>query len=176
MAGYPKELLEIVRREATKHVNNIDAAVDAAERRWKRSEDFPNWIEQMIRDHLRTMICDVRHSQNVTIRRQNGCYGQPAKVTLSTGAVNRVANNVLLSYAINGMSLGALTGKDLRELVESEKERAEGCEFNSRLCARLVPMVPEGKTVAQCIKPKEAARIFKELSMNRGTAKQRKSA
>ena len=174
---YPEELQKIVREEALKHIDDIDAATNAAERRWKKSKDYADWIETMIRNELRNMICDVRHNSNVTIRRQNGAYGGPAKVSLSTGAVNRVAKSVLFTYCINGTSLGMLTGEMLKELIVSERERAEGCEFNSRLCSKLSPLVSDNKTVAQCVKPEVVDRLFKELSTVRGNGKaKRKSA
>lgn len=164
MEGYPQQLLAIVREEALKHIQDIDRAVDEALKRWKKSTDYVNWIDAMIRDAMRGLVHGVRHEQNTEIRREAGVYGQPAKVSMSTGAVNRVAQSVLNTYVIGGMVLGQITGAQLKVFARSEQEKADGYAFNAKLCKRLADLVPDAATVAECVTASKVKKIMREVA------------
>lgn len=161
---YPSSLLGIVRNAATKHKDDIDEAVACAERAWNDDPERAEWIDQMVRGELRSLIHSFRHQSNVEIRKAAGVYGQPAKVTLETGAVARVASNVLLEYTICGVVLGRITGKQLKVFAKTEQEKADGSAFNARLCNRLIEIVPEEKTVAECVTAKKAKSLIEEVA------------
>lgn len=172
MTTYPQSLLNIVRRAAAKHRDDIDKAVDVADREWGKSDERAEWIDSMIRRELRTMIHEIRHQSNVSIRRESGAYGQPAKVSLATGAVARVATDVLRTYSICGVTLALITGKQLREFAKIEHDKAEGSAFNARLCERLTAFVTDDKTVGECLTAKKVTAIMKSC----GATQRRKSA
>jgi hypothetical protein len=161
---YPSSLLGIVRKAAIKHRDSVDQAVVCAEREWRKSPEHEQWIDQMVRGELRSLIHNVRHETNVQIRKEAGAYGQPAKTTLGTGAVARVASDVLLNYSICGVTLGMITGEQLRSFAKSEQEKADGCEFNAILCDRLAEMVPAEKCVSDCVTAKKAKAIIAEIT------------
>lgn len=83
---YPESLRAIVRKAVEQH-DDVDKAVDCAEKAWLASEDYSEFVSAMVRGELRSLIHDVRHRQNVAIRTAAGVYGQQAKVSLATGAL-----------------------------------------------------------------------------------------
>lgn len=169
---YPSSLIGIVRRAATEHRDDIDQAVDCAEEAWLNVPEHAEWVKAMVRAELRHLIHDVRHRENVAIRHELGYYGGPAKVANATGAVERVARNCLIDYSIGGIALGKITGKLLKSLAKSEQEKSDGYAYNARLCVRLATLVPDDKTVAECLSVKQADTIMKEVAGVRRTKRQ----
>lgn len=166
--NYPDTLLEIVAKAAKQHRDDIGAAVSCAEKAWLKSPEHGEWVAEMIRGQLRSMIHDVRHHENVAVRNELGVYGQRAKVTLGTGAVERVARNCLVAYSICGVALGQITGKQLVIFARTEQEKADGSAFNARLCRRLAEVVPADKAVGEVLSVKKAESIMREVSGKRG--------
>lgn len=164
---YPEALRVIIRKAAEQHRGDVTAAVAAAEKAWRKAPEFAEYVDAMIRGELRSLIHDVRHQENVGVRRDLGFYGQPAKVTLGTGAVERVARNCLVAYSICGVALGQITGKQLLSFAKTEQEKADGSAFNARLCRRLSEIVPADKAVGEVLTVKKAESIMREVGGKR---------
>lgn len=160
--NYPESLTAIVQHAASEHRDNIDQAVDCAAKAWRATEERAEWLEQMELGQLRNLIHDARHQTNVAIRREAGAYAGPAKVGLSTGAANRVAQSILDGYVICGRVLGDILGKELVPFAKIELERAEGYQFNARLCRKLAAVVPDDKTVRQVLSESKIRKLMRE--------------
>ena len=156
------DLNTIASQEAQRHADNIDAAVNAAVRRVQELPNYADLVDDLVRSAVRHLIADCRHHENVATRRGSNRYGGPAKVVAGS-AVNRIASD-FYAYYIGGRTLGTIKGEELITIAASEAERANGHRFNARLCVALKPLVPEGKTVKECIKPGKLRSIFEGLN------------
>lgn len=164
---YPESLCAIIRSAAEKHRGDIDAAVNQAFGDWQESDEYADWVDEMVRGQIRNMIHDVRHADNVTIRRNAGDFGGPSKVGVS--AANQVIEKSLLdTYSINGRRLGDILGKELSAIANGERERATGCIVNARLLEALKPLVSDDKSVRQCVKDKKAWQILRTIKRSVG--------
>lgn len=159
MTENPESLLEIVARAAKKHPDNIDKALDLAEREWNAEEDAAEWTHHLVRSAIRFLIHDYRHQQNTKIRRAAGEYGQPAKVV--TGQAT--SQSILDTYAIDCRSLGSIFGKELRDIAKEQRNKAAGCDFNARLCEALVDLVKPEQMVREAVSDDQAWRIVQRL-------------
>lgn len=167
MAIFDEALLAEVSKAARKHRDDIDHAVSCAEKAASKLPGWKDWIDDLVRGQIRNLIHGVRHQDNVTMRRDAGQYGGPAKVGLSTGAVNRIAGECWMNYFIGGRTLGQILGKELRGIAQGEREKAEGCTFNARLCEQLAAIVPEDKSVSDAVSEAQVKKIVKGLKGKR---------
>ena len=167
MAAYPSSLLGII-RSATDLSNavGVDKATDKAYREWTAHEDYPEWISEMVRRELRTQIHECRHRDNTQRKRAAGEYGGPAKVTLGSGVVNRVARESLLEYSIAGRCLGDLYGKEIIDLAASEEKTAAGSLLNARLLRAIKPLVGDDERVRDAVSESKAKSLFKSVNGN----------
>ncbi len=156
------DLNTIASQEAQRHADDIDAAVNSAVRRVQKLPNYADLVDDLVRSAVRHLIADCRHHENVAMRKDGNSYGGPAKV-IAGSAVNRIASD-FYAYYIGGRTLGTIKGEELAVIAASEAERASGHQFNARLCAALRPLVPEGKTVKECIKPGKLRSIFEGLN------------
>lgn len=160
----PKALLDLCRKHAAKHPDEIENAVNAALREWQKSEERDaEWLDSLERLAVRELVYRFRHAMNVDIRKQRGDFSKPANVTCATGAANRVAQYVLDNYSIDGRSLGSILGGELAAIAKSESERAKGHTFNAKLCERLAKIVPQDKEVREVVSNTKAKAILAEL-------------
>lgn len=155
------DIVRIVSECATRYPQSIDTAVEHAADRVAKLPEYPTLIVDLVTTALRGLIQDYRHGENVRTRAAAGEYGGPAKVTAGDAA-GRVAMGVY-SYYISGRTLGQILGKELADIGTSEAARAEGHEFNARLCAKLQELVPEEKTVKQAVPEQRLRKIFADL-------------
>ncbi len=163
MATVPEGLLEIVTKAARQHTDPAKA-LDCAEKSARKHSDFASWQAGLIRGALLEMIYDVRHRQNVAVRRSGGEFGTPAKVDLSSGAVaNALNRSPYLNYFISGRCLGDIAGEDLSVLADREREAADTASFHVKLLLRLSATVPQGKSVRDCYSEAKLKRLFAEL-------------
>jgi hypothetical protein len=165
LVNAPEEILKVVAAVVAKHPNSIDDAVDAALSKLAKSPAWESWTANLVYGGLRRIIQDYRHYQNGIIRSANGDYGGPAKVTAGQAA-NDVASDVY-GYFIGGRTLGTLLGSELDDIGTSEAARAEGHQFNARLCAVLKPLVPDDKAVREAVKESKLRKIFADLQKNK---------
>lgn len=159
---YPDSLLAIIRSAAEAHRSSIDAAVNQAFSEWQATDEYADWVDEMVRGQIRSMIHGVRHADNVAIRRDAGEFGGPSKVSASSA--NQVIEKSLLdTYSINGRRLGDILGKELEPIANGERERATGCLVNARLLEALKPLVSDDKSVRDCVKDKRAWQILRTI-------------
>lgn len=167
---YPEWMTAIVSKAAAQHRNSIDAAVACAEKACRKHDEFREWIDEMVRGQLRSMIHDSRHVTNVAVRREAGAYGEPAKVAAVNESVSRVLRNVLLDYSICNVQLGQITGKQLLAFAEIEQAKADGSAFNARLCRKLAEKVPEDKSVGSVLTARKVQQIMRDLGKSKRRA------
>lgn len=169
---FADSLAQIVADVSDKHANDIDAAVDECERRVKRLADFADFVGDLVRQALRQQIYDCRHRANTEQRRASGFYGGAAKVLAAASEAVRDAasEKSLYDYFVAGATLGTLTGEQLRATAESERTKAEGHQFNAELCGALAAIVPDGKTVKECVKENRLRTIFSGIMKRAGAA------
>ena len=126
----------------------------------KRLPEYDDFREELVVYAVRGMVHDVRHADNIKMRREAGEFGGPAKVGVGA-AVQQACQNVY-AYFIAGTTLGMILGSQLSEIANSEAAKADGHLFNTRLCRRLARLVPANKTVKQAVKESVLAKIFRE--------------
>lgn len=159
----PKEmerLQKLVDDAVDQHPDSIEDATEAVLKKANRVQWFEKLKDELIRRAIAKLIHDTRHQINVAMRNASGDYGGPAKVTAGA-ASGRIAMGVM-SYMIAGKTLGMLTGDELPEIAESEAARAEGHEFNVRLCRALAKIVKGEKTVKECVSATKLRAIFQK--------------
>ena len=159
---FAESLTQIIADVSDKHADDIDAAVDECERRVKRLADFADFTGELIRQALREQIYDCRHRANTEQRKASGFYGGAAKVMAAASEIVQsvASEKSLFDYFVAGTTLGRMTGEQLRATAESEATKAEGHQFNATLCSTLAEIVPEGKTVRECVKETRLKTIF----------------
>jgi hypothetical protein len=164
MVNCPETLLQMVQESVDAHPDDIEDALNVLVNKWGRHPARRTWAEELETRALRELIHGYRHQTMVRLRRLHGVYGTPAKVSMSTGAANRVAEMMLLdSYSINGHVLGNILGDDLARIAEGEQEKADGCAFNANLCRALSRMVPKQKLVRDAVSEKRLRKLFADL-------------
>lgn len=156
-----EKIQQIVSQEAQRHGDDILAATNAAVSRVRKLSTFPEFVDDLVYAAIRGMIGDFRHHANVAMRREIGTSGGPPKVKPGDAA-NRVAADCYV-YFIAGRMLGSIRGDELPEIGNAEAERAEGHQFNARLCEELAKLVPAEKTVRQAVKPGKLRSVFATL-------------
>jgi len=160
-----EDLQRIIDQEASRHMDCIEDAVDASMKRITRLAAYEDFQGTLVRQAIRERIHWYRHQIAVISRRENGGYDvttkvQPTGVLIET---TEKTTKTLFTYPIDGRTLGAIRGDELAEVAASEAARADGHEFNARLCRALVSKVSSDKLVCQCVKEAELKRIFERL-------------
>jgi hypothetical protein len=159
----PSEVVEITQKAAEKYPRDIDKASENAEKRIRKLPNFGELAADLVRSAIRDLVYDARHNGNTAMKKADGQYGGPGKVTAaSSKSVNEAARSVYL-YFIAGRTLGDLMGEELLAVAESEQAHADGHKFNARLCRTLAPMVPKKKRVQDAIKERKLWSIFQQV-------------
>ena len=156
-----EELLKLVTEEVNANPDNIEVAVDNVIRKGSRRQAWQDWTADLIRKGVLQLVHDRRHCLNVTMRNANGEYGGPAKVTIGK-ATSRIMAGVY-SYLIAGKTLGMVTGDELPDIAASEAARADGHQFNARLCLKLARLVKGDKTVKECVSEVKLKALFEKI-------------
>lgn len=176
MTDYPDSLLSIIANAAEQHREDIDQAVECAEKAWLADESAPEFAAQLVRQALRELIHGYRHRMNVSLRKAAGEFGGPAKVVPGE-VTSAIAERALLdSYTIAGRTLGSILGKELPSLQKTEQEKSDGAAFNARLCERLAAIVPEDKTVREVVTERQAWKLLRELKKPQAKSRRREKA
>lgn len=164
---YETEVLEIIRRAAARHANDIEKAAEVAERDIRRLPNFNELVEQLVKTAILRLVHLARASANVTIRRASG--GNPRVIVGDSEELRQIADEcIYLNYCIGSQTLGMLTGAELVEVADSEEAVAEGHLFNVKLARYLKRLVPDDKRVKDVISETRMATIFRKLQTNRG--------
>lgn len=128
----------------------------------KALPEYKRLVDTLVNQAIETCVSDIRHRDNVARRRQNGFYGQAAKVTgVSPGVAEAYLN--LFNYSVDGRRLGDIRGNELPELAASQERMARGHLFNATLLRRLTEHTPPEATVEQAVKYEQLEAMFREI-------------
>jgi hypothetical protein len=158
---FPQSVIKITQRCAAKFPDDIDAAVDLADKQVRNLPDFKSFEAELVREAIRARVHDERHITNRQIKNDTGAYSNQSKIDLA-GAVNDAYASVYL-YSIAGKSLGSVMGNELEKIAADEKELMEGHRFNVMLTTWLATLVPEDKTVRESVPEDKLRRGFERL-------------
>lgn len=160
MASVPDGLAAAVSDAVSRHLDP-EKAIESLLRSVKRSGE---WTDFLIAYACSDLVYDARHKMNVSVRRNAGEYGGPAKVNGESGAAsNALVKSPHLHYFIAGRCLGDVFGEELGSLADCERQKAETANFHVRLLANLAERVPEGKRVRDCFTERKLANLFNSL-------------
>jgi len=155
----PSEVRVIAAEEVEKHATP-EKAIAAVEKRVKALAQYQKLVAALVRLALADIVYDLRHEANVRSKRRNGAYGQAAKVKVGDSpAVLNVADS-LYRMRIAGTLLGLLTRDELEWAAEVERAQSNGHLVNARLCEKLAPLVPSGKTVRQAVSEEKLRKLL----------------
>lgn len=158
---FNNESMDIARKASAKHPEDVTAAAKLAMRTARQRDWYAEFAEERELRYWRELIHDVRHAENVKLRRSSGEYGGPAKVTVGP-VVARVARSVYL-HKIDGRTLGGILGSELDLIAGGELARSNGHLFNVALCRTLRPLVADDKSVQECVPEKKLQKIYDGL-------------
>jgi len=164
MVDMPDNILDIVRQETEANPEDIDKAVSKAFSRVKRLNTYKAFTENLVKQALRSMIQDRRHSSNTALRKAAGQYGKPAKVKVGESRSVKGVAQSMYNYYIAGTMLGSLLGKDLQGIANNEAATGQGHLINARLLTSLVKLVPEEKQVRQAVTEKKLHKLYQEAA------------
>lgn len=164
MADYPESVAKIVSAAVAKHRDDIDRAIETAKGRICLLPEYPELLDKLLIDAVRYLVLNKRHSLNIAMNRAAGVYSQ-ATGAKDVSALNRAAAEAVnyFNYYIAGRTLGDLTGAELPEIADAEREKGVGCFRNESILRALVPLVKGDKTVRQSVKPKQLEAIFQRV-------------
>jgi hypothetical protein len=158
-----ESILEIVKAAAEHHPGDIPSAVDEAEMAIRDLPDFEALISALLRSAIQELVYDARHALNTRIKRDAGYYGGPAKVNGTSDGVQKVYESVY-RYCIGSTTLGELKGEDIPEIVEGEKAKAQGHQFNAELLEWLEAQGVKGeKRVREVVPEKKLRKNFDRI-------------
>lgn len=166
---FPKSVLAIVREVARKY-DTIKKALPVGLRRIRKLPDYADLVDRLVEHSVRELIADMRHTDNRAMRKKAGTYGQAARVSVGQSPGVQRTEARLWSYRIAGTALGLVMGGDLAVIGENEAAKAEGHNFNVRLCQRLDPLVADDKRVQDAVSEKRLEAIFQEMEGPQGLA------
>lgn len=156
----PESVQIVCRTAAEKNVENIEAAVAEAYDAVLALPEWPDFRDALVMNAIRAMVHDVRHNDNVKMRRECGTWTTIPKSTMAS-----IPADVMISvwgYNIAGRTLGTILGEELDQIAQDEAARADGHNFNARLCRKLKSLVPTGKTVKQAVSEAKMRKLFKQ--------------
>jgi hypothetical protein len=147
---------QIVQDATEKYKDDISKALDVAERAFWKHSDHDEFVRTLVRDQLRALIHQCRHMSNTDRKKRSGAYGGKAKVNVgNTKSVSTAHRNSWYDHYIDGITLGSMTGKDLKRAAENSGAAANGYLFNKMLCDELARMVPDDQTVRDVVSEKK---------------------
>lgn len=159
--GLPESVLAIASKEAMSHKDDIDKATLRSLVKIKKLVDYEAFVHLLIEMAVRELIHNMRHRENVRMRKDRGEYGGKAKVVPGEATAKIV--RAVYDYMIAGITLGSVLGEDLQGIADAEAAKADGHSFNANLCRKLHPLVGKGKMVRECVKEAKLQKMFDEL-------------
>lgn len=155
---YPSEIWDIV-REAVARCKGSEAAFRHAVKNVRAHPAFASFVDCLIDGAVQELVYQIRHKLNGPMRAT--AVAVPKVVSGNSPALQEIAD--LYLYRIGGNVLGNMTREQLESIAPAEAERASGHMFNCRLCERLIPLVPKGKTVQQAVPVKKLRSVWREV-------------
>ena len=159
----PETILEIVRKEAEAHPDDINAALQSAERRIRKLSEFEDLVNQLVSSAIRHLIHDAREAEN---RKQRRAAGGPPIVNVGNcdDVLAVCEQKAWMDYFIAGRTLGSITGEELPGIAESERQKASGHSWNAALCKDIAKRVPAERQVREVLTEKQLANAVERIS------------
>jgi hypothetical protein len=157
---YPSEFHSIAVEAVKSNLDNINDSVDEAEARIRDLPCFKDFVKMMVRDAIRHLIHDIRHSMNTQAKKEAGGYAQPRSIKIEESDGIRAAHVSMLDYFINGKRLGSLVKEELLELAESEKENGRGRYINAYVLGEINKRLKPGQKVEEVLTERQVQRLF----------------
>lgn len=164
---YPLEVLAIARECMNESKEDIGQAVASAKALIQELECYPALVDRMVTEAIRELIYNLRHQENVKIKRQDGSFHTTNKTRIWESSHVKEVYKSAYNYMIGGRTLSLLLGEEIETLAEGEKNRADGHLFNYRLLKTLQPLIPEGRRVKEVLSEQRLMTIFKTVQTQR---------
>lgn len=153
-------------KDAVEKNGEAQDAIKAFRERLRKHKEFPSIVDHLFDVATAELVYQIRHDINTATKKANGYYGKPATVVVGH---SKEVQSIYKRFYFDGQFLGDIAGERLGKLAEKEAAQANGHSLNAALLRRLVPLVPEGKTVRQCVSEKRLRGILN--SVKRSTRK-----
>jgi hypothetical protein len=172
-----ERVLEIVAESSAKYADDVTKAIDDAERKVRKLPEFPSLVSNMVRGYIQDLVYDARHATKRQMKKEHGQYGGPSKVIVgSSKIVNEVSLSSLYQLPMDGTILGLIFGSDLVGIAEREQSKADGHDFNARLCLRLAPLVPKNKRVQEAVTEKVLKTLYDQVVKGEASPRPKRKA
>ncbi len=159
---YSDRVLAIGRDAARTFGDDIEKATDAALRDIRQLPEYEALVDTLVRDAVREIIYEARHTANVAMKKQAGFYGGPAKVVVGTSTrMTRIYESVY-NMRVAGTMLGMVMGADLQRLADAEYAIGDGHYVNATLLKSLVGIVPVNKAVREAVTQKRLKTLLRK--------------
>lgn len=148
MAELSKEFWDVVNEHTLAHIDDVPAAIRAAENAIRHIPNFAALVSDLITEAVQNAVYACRTKNNLRIKNRI-CSQNPVNV-LRSRAVQEVHDSVY-SLVIAGRTLGSIPGEEIQDIAIAERQRAAGHTANALLLEWLTTQVPNGRTVQECV-------------------------
>lgn len=146
---FTKQLLTLAQRCAEKYPSDDDRAEKEFFESFKRSKEFPELAEQLIRSKLRELIQDQHKSTNELLFKANGVVENLHEFRPST--LSRLADLTVYDLRIDGRRLGDIYGRECRALAKAAFNRS-ATEFQiGKLLAELADIAKPNSPISRSV-------------------------
>jgi hypothetical protein len=149
---YPPEVIQCVRL-AVAGLADVTEAIARARLAVRGMDGYATFVTQLVDAAVQGIVYDLRHQDNIRIRKARNDYGAPAKVEVGKSPIVRAVTSAY-EYRIGGNVLGNLLGEELVPLAEQEEGLAAGHAVNARLLRELRTRVKNGQRVRDAVSEK----------------------
>lgn len=165
MEELPEDLMIRAAEVAREYGDRLDEGISLLQAEVRARSDYRRIVERLVRRAVRDLVYSARHQQNRMIKATRGDYSAAQTAPRVNGAheaVNRAYQSVY-EYKIAGRTLGSLYGRDLPDVITTEKAIAGGHLFNAALCEWLCRNVGANQTVREAVDEATLDREFDRI-------------
>ena len=124
---------EIARDCSNEFPDDVQEAVQNAISRAKKHPEYTDYVDLLAELAIQEYVYRARTQANYDQKRGDGSYAAPQKVHSGTSSSVNDVHLGVLAMRIAGTTLGALTIDRLEEIADSERQIANGHDYNARL-------------------------------------------
>lgn len=168
MVDFPDNVLELVKAACQKHKCDITKSTTEALRKVQSLPNYHQLIEGLVYNALRQIVYTQREQLNTELRAASKDYGAYAgKPSGAAESINQLHRNLsdFYDYKVGGKDLGDVIGEELIPLAEKLEATAEGHLFTAQILRDLRPLVRDGRSVREAVKPKKLKSIFEGIQV-----------
>lgn len=161
----PQSVIKAAQAADAAHPTDVNAATDAALAAIRALPEYGDLVNLLVYNAVQQEIYTARHRTTTQIKREQGLYGQPAKVVVGRSAdVDRIYESVY-NIRIGGTILGELTGDAIPGLRAGELASASGHQLNAAILSWLESQGVRGdKKVRDVVSEKRLKAAYQRLS------------